>query len=60
MRSLRRLIREQGGQDLAEYGIAIGVIVIGAILLAAAVGIDVQSLWSNAEPALQTVINAEP
>lgn len=60
MRSLRRLVREQSGQDLAEYGIAIAVIVIGVVLLAISIGDNVESLWSNAEPALETVINAEP
>lgn len=57
---LRELIREDDGQDLAEYGIALAVIALGTILLALAIGTDVQSLWSNAQPKLRSVIDAEP
>ena len=49
-----KLVREESGQDLAEYGIALAVIAIGAAGIAVAIGTDVQTLWSNA----QTDINA--
>lgn len=55
-----RLLRDERGQDLAEYAIALAVIATGVGLIAAALGEDIQSLWSQAEPKLQTVINAAP
>jgi Flp pilus assembly pilin Flp len=58
MRLLRKLRRDESAQDLAEYAIALAVITIGTILVAAAVGADVTTLWSAAEPKLQTVIDA--
>ena len=55
----RALFGRDDGQDLAEYAIALAVISIGVGLIAVAIGGDVNTLWSNAQPALQTVINAE-
>jgi Flp pilus assembly pilin Flp len=46
---IKNLVRNDEGQDLAEYGIALAVIAIGAALIAVAIGTDVQSLWSNAQ-----------
>jgi len=54
-----QLIRDERGQDLAEYAIALAVITAAVGLIAAAMGTDVQSLWSQAEPKLQTVIDSE-
>ena len=46
---VKKLIADDAGQDLAEYGIALAV--IGVIAGAAAVVIarDVGTLWSNAQ-----------
>ena len=60
MRTALRLVREEHGQDLAEYAIALAVIVIGVTLIAVAMGDDITTLWSNAQPVLATVIDAEP
>ncbi len=51
---LKKLVAEEAGQDLAEYGIALAV--IGALAAGAAVIIagDVNTLWSKA----QNVINS--
>jgi Flp pilus assembly pilin Flp len=46
---IKNLVRNDEGQDLAEYGIALAVIAIGAALIAVAIGTDVNSLWSNAQ-----------
>ena len=46
---IKKLVREEGGQDLAEYGIALAVIAIGAAAIAVAIGGDVNTLWSNAQ-----------
>jgi Flp pilus assembly pilin Flp len=50
---LRRLITEESGQDLAEYGVALAV--IGAVGGVAAVTIagSVGNLWSNAQSMIQ-------
>ena len=46
---VKKLIADEAGQDLAEYGIALAV--IGVIAAAAAVVIaqDVGTLWSRAQ-----------
>jgi len=56
---IKNLVREDGGQDLAEYGIALAVIAIGAALIAVAIGSDVQTLWSNAQEAVDAAVTAE-
>jgi Flp pilus assembly pilin Flp len=56
---IKAFVREDEGQDLAEYGIALAVIALGAVLIAAAVGSDVQTLWSNAQVGVDTVVTAE-
>jgi Flp pilus assembly pilin Flp len=53
-------IRKDEGQDLAEYGIALAVVAIGIALIAVAIGSDVSTLWSNAQPVIRSVIDAEP
>ena len=51
---LDKLIRDEDAQDLAEYGIALGVIVGFAGLIAIAIGDQVNVLWTNG----QNVINS--
>ena len=57
---IKRLLTEEQGQDLAEYAIALAVISVGVALISVALGGDVNVIWSNAQPALRTVIDAEP
>ena len=45
---LKRLMQEEQGQDLAEYGIALAVIGVGAAVAALAIATDVNTLWSKA------------
>ena len=59
LKLVTKLVREDGGQDLAEYGIALAVIAIGAAAIAVAIGTDVQTLWSNAQSAIQSAVTAE-
>ena len=59
MTLIKDLLREDRGQDLAEYAIALAVIAVGVGLLAAAIGGDVNTLWDHAQPAIQTVIDGE-
>ncbi len=55
---LKKLVAEDAGQDLAEYGIALAV--IGVIAAAAAVAIagDVNSLWSQAQSVIGSAVTA--
>ena len=46
---VKKLVREESGQDLAEYGIALAVIAAGAALIAVSIGTDVKTLWSKAQ-----------
>lgn len=52
---LRRLARSEEAQDLAEYGIAMGVIVAFTGLIALAIAEDIETLWSNAQSSIADV-----
>ena len=56
---IKNLVRKDEGQDLAEYGIALAVIAIGAALIAVAIGTDVETLWSNAQQIISSAVSAE-
>lgn len=49
---LMRLMKGESGQDLAEYGIALAVIAVGAGAIAVAIAGDVQTLWATAQAAI--------
>ncbi len=53
-----RLVSDDSGQDLAEYGIALAI--IGVIAAAAAIVIaqDVGSLWSKAQSVIDSAATA--
>jgi Flp pilus assembly pilin Flp len=44
---LKKLVRDEAGQDLAEYGIALAVIAAGVGLIVLAVGTGVNNLWNR-------------
>ena len=48
-----RLIRDEQGQDLAEYAIALAVITIAVIAAVQLVGTRVTTLWNQAASTLQ-------
>jgi Flp pilus assembly pilin Flp len=49
MRNLvERLLREDTGQDLAEYGVALAVVGVVAASAAVMISHDVRSLWQHA------------
>jgi Flp pilus assembly pilin Flp len=54
---LKRLVKDESGQDLAEYGIALAVIAGIVALIAVAVGQDVQTLWQRGQNAVSQVVN---
>jgi len=49
----KRLIRDESGQDLAEYAIALAVITIAVIAAVQLVGTRVTTLWNQAAGTLQ-------
>ena len=55
---MMRLVADEAGQDLAEYGIALAV--IGTIAAAAAIVIanDVGTLWSKAQKVIDSAATA--
>lgn len=46
---LKKLVRDEAGQDLAEYGIALAIIAVGAGAAAVLIAQDVNTLWENAQ-----------
>ena len=54
---LRNLVQDESGQDLAEYGIALAVITLGAAALALLIGGNVNTLWSKAESIISSAAN---
>ena len=53
MKLARRLIRDERGQDLAEYAIALAVITIAVIAALQLVGTRLTTLWNQAATTLQ-------
>jgi Flp pilus assembly pilin Flp len=53
---VKRLIVEESGQDLAEYGIALAVIALGAAAAAVVIAGDVNTLWNNASDAISAAV----
>jgi len=53
---LARLFRDDRAQDLAEYGIALAVITVGAGLAAIAIAGNVSSVWSKASSVIKKAI----
>jgi Flp pilus assembly pilin Flp len=52
----QRLIADECGQDLAEYGIALAVISIGIVVAAGAIATDVADMWTTAQGEIATVV----
>ena len=59
MKILRHLRNGERGQDLAEYGIALGIIAVFVAVIAIAVGSNVNTLWSNGQTSIGSVVSAE-
>ena len=45
---INKLVKDESGQDLAEYGIALGVIAVGVGVAVVALGGSVTALWTAA------------
>ena len=57
MSFVKRLITEESGQDLAEYGIALAVIAVGAAAAAVVIADDVTTLWNRGQTAIDAAVN---
>jgi len=56
MNIITKLVRDESGQDLAEYGIALAVIGLGAAVAAIAIAGDVSTLWSKASSIIDSAV----
>ena len=54
---INKLVKDESGQDLAEYGIALAVIALGAGAAAAVIAGDVSKLWTAAQGVIATAAN---
>lgn len=56
----KRIARDEGGQDLAEYGIALAL--VGAVAVAAALAMSIQigTLWDSADATISGVVQGDP
>lgn len=55
---LKNLVKDEGGQDLAEYGIALLVIAAGAAAFAVTISGNVSTLWSAADSVVASAAGA--
>jgi pilus assembly protein Flp/PilA len=53
-----RFAREDAGQDLIEYGLLVGVITVGTIVLVTAIGTKITGIFGAADTAIGTVPGA--
>jgi Flp pilus assembly pilin Flp len=53
---INKLVKDESGQDLAEYGIALAVIAVTAGAIAVAIAGDVGTLWSQAQTAIHSAV----
>jgi Flp pilus assembly pilin Flp len=51
---INKLVKDESGQDLAEYGIALAIIAVGAGAAAALIATDVSTLWTTAQGVIAT------
>ena len=55
---MKKLIVDDAGQDLAEYGIALAVIGVIAAAAAIVIAVDVGTLWSRAQNLIDSAATA--
>ena len=46
---IKKFVKEDLAQDLAEYGIALAIVAVAAITAAVAIRTDVAALWTTAQ-----------
>jgi Flp pilus assembly pilin Flp len=55
---IKKLVTDDSAQDLAEYGIALAVIAVGAGAAALAISTDVGTLWTTAKTTIHAALPA--
>jgi Flp pilus assembly pilin Flp len=55
---INKLVKDESGQDLAEYGIALGVIAVAVGAIAITIGGQVTGIWTAASAVLGTIPGA--
>lgn len=53
---IKKLVTDERGQDLAEYGIALAVIAVGVGAVALAMRGSISQLWENADSAIKSAL----
>jgi Flp pilus assembly pilin Flp len=53
---LKKLVRDEAGQDLAEYGIALAIIAAGAGAAAVLIAGNVEQLWTQASTVIADAV----
>jgi Flp pilus assembly pilin Flp len=51
---IRTIVADDGGQDLAEYAIALAVIAVGVGAVVVGLGTDVMGIWTTAQQRIQS------
>ena len=54
---INKLVKDESGQDLAEYGIALAVISVAAGAAAVVIATNVGTLWTTAQGIITTAAN---
>ena len=52
---INKLLKDESGQDMAEYGIALAVITIAVGAIAASLGGSVKTIWQNAQTTISSI-----
>ena len=55
MNLIKKLVKDERGQDMAEYGIALAVITIAVGAIAASLGGSVKTIWQNAQTTISSI-----
>jgi Flp pilus assembly pilin Flp len=58
LNQMKKLVWDESGQDLAEYGIALAVIAGGAAAAAVIIAGLVNNLWTAAQGDIQSAVDA--
>jgi Flp pilus assembly pilin Flp len=53
---ITKLVKDESGQDLAEYGIALAVVAVAAATVAVSMKANITSLWSAGSSAVATAL----
>jgi len=53
---IKKFVKEDLAQDLAEYGIALAIVATAAITAALLIKADVTTLWSTAQTAIHSAV----